>query len=195
MLILYLIATIIGGGLVLLSALGGLGHDIDHDLGLDDADLHVDTDKPGDMLHEAGFWLPFFSLRFWTYAIAGFGVFGLFLTVTNFAPEPSATVIAAVFGIVAGTVAALIMRWFRVNELDSAVRDNDMLGKTATVTVAPRNGEPGKVRMSVKGDLIDLLALPLGDVQLEKGDEVVVVDNEGVRVVVSRPDDYLKELN
>ena len=54
--------------------------DVDLDVGLDgDQDALIVLKDPGDAVADAGIWLPFFSLRFWTFALAGFGASGLLL--------------------------------------------------------------------------------------------------------------------
>lgn len=210
----YIVSAIIGGGLILLSALGGFSHglmdgidantdfDVDHDLDVDhnlslEADHHVDIDHHTDMAKDLApttdFWLPFLSLRFWVYAIGGFGVMGTILTLTNAAPAFNTLWLSIAFGVTVGSVIAYAIRKIKVSEIDYQVREKDFLGVAAQLTVAPRNGEPGKVRMLVKGETIDMLALPHEGVELERGEEVVVVGVDGTRVRVARLSDIMDQ--
>ncbi len=88
MLTVYLITAVVGGAFVLLSAFGGSHDDFDHDADFDsdagfesdaglDADFGADADH-GELVH-ADVWLPFLSMRFWTYFLTFFGVTGMLL--------------------------------------------------------------------------------------------------------------------
>lgn len=211
MLPLYIFCAVLGGGLVVLSALGGLSEglldgvdqgsdfaagDIDyaHDLGVahgPDFDHHVETAK--DFAPTSDFWLPFLSLRFWVYFLAGFGLVGTVLSLTGLAAGMAVLWIALGFGAVMGTAVAWIMRALKLGEKDYSIREGDFLGVSGQLTVLPRNGEPGKVRMSIKGETIDMLALADSDHSLERGDEVVVVGMEGTRVRVARLADIMTD--
>ena len=52
--------------------------DMDLDLDADEAALAVFQD-PSDAISDTGTWIPFFSLRFWTFALASFGLAGTLL--------------------------------------------------------------------------------------------------------------------
>lgn len=201
MLTLYIIATILGGGLVLLSAIGGIGSghlDMDHHASFEgdsDVDMGHDISHDGDTVStdHFDFWLPFMSLRFWTYTFAAFGVFGIFLTFTKFAPEPLAAMISAGAGLVIGTLAAYAMRWISKSSINSVVRESDFIGQEGKMSVSPRNGEPGKVRLEIKGETIDMLALPAEGFSVQQGEEVIVVGVDGTRVRVAKASDYLEQ--
>ena len=210
----YIVSAIVGGGLILLSALGGISQglmdgldastdfDTDHEIDFDndisvDADHDLSLENHGDMASDlaptADFWLPFLSLRFWVYAFGGFGVIGTLFTVLGLA-NPVVTLWSAIgFGAAIGTTVAFIIRKIKVSEVDGQVREKDFLGVSAQLTVAPRNGEPGKVRMTIKGETIDMLALPHQGADLERGEEVVVVGVDGTRVKVARLNDIMEQ--
>lgn len=199
MFLFYLAAAILGGGLILAAALGGLGGhgDVDHSAEVS-TDVSQDVGSPEgietakDVGAAAGeFWLPFLSLRFWTYLLGGFGGFGVILSLANVGGEPLRIVSSAIVGLIAGLGAAYAARWMQTNETDSSVHSGDLLGVAAKVLVSSRNGEPAKVRMDVKGDLIDMLAVPLDGQSIEAGEEVVVVSVDGSRVTVAKAEDYL----
>lgn len=172
MLLVYLVSAIVAGVLVLLSLFGG-----DHD---SDTDVHV-----GDTDLDHGVWLPFFSLRFYTYFFAGFGATGLlihYLTQTN---PVTGAIISGLVGLASGLIVAMLMRALRTTETTTSAKDKDVLGKEATVLVAIRGSNPGRIRCSVKGDIIDFLAVSDEPVDIESGEKVVVVamDNGRAQVV------------
>ncbi|MDI9639468.1 NfeD family protein [Kamptonema cortianum] len=196
MLTIYVITAIVGGGLILLSALGGLGHgdfDVSHDV---DVDVNTDFDHNFGADHSvtdaaSDFWLPFLSLRFWTYGLGCFGIFGSFLTFTGLAKEPLAAMVAGGVGFVGGTAAAWIMRWASKNETDSSVGERDLMGVAGKVLVRAGEGNPAKIRVEVKGDIIDLLAKSHDGSPIEKDEDVVVVGIEGNQAIIAKSNDFL----
>lgn len=184
MLTIYIAATIIGGILVVVSALGGSDGELDHEAEMEleadfdadiDAGVDVDVDAHADGAWDSAAWLPFLSLRFWTYFLAFFGLSGLLLsTLTN---SSWATVVstAGATGFVCGFAVATLMRFLKKTQADSGVGSGDMVGAEGRVLLPIRIGETGKVRVQIKGDLIDLLALVDGDTPLEPGIDVIIV--------------------
>lgn len=188
MMTLYLVAAMVGLGLIIFTALAG-GHDahMDHD-------LSVDHDVGGD--HEVhwdhGGLAPFISLRFWTYFAATFGLTGAVLSLTN-ASNPQQILIASlVGGFAVGLMVHFAMRALRRSESSSAANVDDLIGKEGKLLVAIRDGQPGKVRLDVKGDLIDMLALPQSGVTAEVGETVYVLAIENDRAIVARREDLLE---
>lgn len=202
MLALYVVTGVIGLGLIVLSALGALGgtevdHDAHYEVGggheFDGApvDSHdLDHDHPLDH-GGSDFWLPFFSLRFWTYLFGGFGGFGILLTLIGLNQEPLRLIASGCVGLVTGLGAAFAMRYFQTHRLDSSISEHHYLGASARVTVAPSPGSPGKVRLTVRDETIDMLALPLEGQQIAAGDQVVVVSVDGSYVTVANQDQYM----
>lgn len=197
MLAAYIVAAIVGGGMIAFSALAGAEahHDIGGDVGGPDAHIGHDADHGHDS-HESGdsgsLWLPFLSLRFWTYLIGTFGLMGLVLTLSKASPEPMTGIISGACGLVMGTFAAGLVRYLSKSEQSAAVSDADFVGALGKVTVGI-HALPGKVRTSVKGDVIDVLALGENGEQFEQGEEVMIVGFEGQTAKVVRKDDYLGE--
>jgi membrane protein implicated in regulation of membrane protease activity len=204
MLVLYVITGIIGLGLIILSALGGFGAEADFDADASvDFDSHVeidashdfdsghDFDHGHDLTHGADIWLPFFSLRFWTYLLGGFGGFGLLLSLIGVNQEPIRLISAIIAGLITGLSAAYAMRYFQRNNLNSSISDKDFLGAAARVTVSPSENNPGKVRLFLKDETIDVLALPLEGHTITSGDEVVVVSVNGAYVTVANTEQYM----
>lgn len=197
MLTLYIITGIIGLGLIVVSALGGLGSDsdfssdVDHDLDSSgDVEVSQDVDHPS--AADAGdFWLPFFSLRFWIYFMGGFGGFGALLTFANVSAEPVRAISAGIVGLILGVGAAVMMRFLYRNQLDSSISDKDFVGTLARVLVSPVDSNPGKVRVEIRNESIDLLAIPLEGHLIQAGDDVMVVAVDGTYVTVAKTDEYL----
>jgi len=196
MLALYVVTGILGLGLIIVSAIGGLG---DHDFGADhsaEIDHSADHSFDADHAHEVAasaseVWLPFLSLRFWTYLLGGFGGFGVLLTLLGAGQEPTRLIASSIVGLIVGVGAASIFRWMNRNQLNNSVSDGDFVGRTAKVLVAPIEGNPAKVRVEVKGDIIDMHALPLEGHLISLGDEVIVVSVDGTRLTIAESEKYL----
>lgn len=203
MLAAYIVAAIVGGGMIVFSALAGLGAhgDISHDLGTDASHdvSHDASHDSGDGHHHVddgagAFWLLFFSLRFWIYAVGAFGTLGVVLTVTRALAEPMTLTVSAIGGLLMGLFTAGTVRWLTRSELQSTVSTVDFQGALARVTVAIGEGQPGKVRTTVKGDIIDLMAIGLDGGAIPRETEVVIVDMQGDKAVVAPSTEILKEL-
>ncbi|MCW5937313.1 MAG: NfeD family protein [Fimbriimonadaceae bacterium] len=208
MLALYIFCAILGGGFVLVSALGGaLGHghlDSGADAGGHDVegafDHTAETDAPlhghgasHDAVSAGSFWLPFFSLRFWTYFIGSFGVLGVALNLLKASTEPATMAIAGVTGLCIGWAAAYLIRLLGAPDNNSSIAEGDFLGSVGRVTVAVRGAQPGKVRTSIRGDLIDMIAVSDSGSDVEQGEEVLIVGIERGQARVARKSEYLGE--
>jgi hypothetical protein len=178
----YIFSAIVGGVLVLVNVfVGSHGHDFeahhDFDHGADHDSGHGESDHT--------FWLPFFSLRFWTYFFAATGAVGLLLTKLSGSGEPTTGIISIATGLVCGLSVALAVRYLSRYNSDSSARMDDLLGMEAKVLVTVRQNSPGKVRCHLKGDTIDLLALAQDDTVLEAGSDAIIVaiEDDRARVV------------
>jgi membrane protein implicated in regulation of membrane protease activity len=193
MLAVYTIATIVGGGLVLLSALGGLGHHASVDGGADGFD-HSHSGDSGDGAAGAShdFWIPFLSLRFWTYFAAAFGGMGLALTFLKMSSEPVTGIVAAAVGVALGLTVSWIMRILPRVTMHNTVLSDDFVGKEARVLVAGEGAQPGKIRVSIKGELIDILARREDGGTIATGETVVVIGLEGNEARVARMDELMR---
>lgn len=199
MLTVYIIFAIIGGGLIVVSALGSGDHGHGGDVHAGDTDLHGgdhdlshghDDSGPG---HHDGPWVPFFSLRFWTYMLGVFGLTGLLLTLLTDAREPLIASLSAGTGFLSGLVSAALVRWISTHEADSTTREKDLLGLRAKVTVPIREQQLGRIRTTVKGELLDLLATAEEPKALPEGSEVVIIGMENGRATVMPLDLLLEE--
>jgi membrane protein implicated in regulation of membrane protease activity len=187
----YLIALIVGGALIVLSVLGAdhghgdlasdAGGEFQADAGVDSGlDAHNHGDSHG---HES--WVPFLSMRFWTYFFAAGGLAGLLLTYLSRIGEPGVLATASGTGLAAGLAVAYAMRAIRRAESDSSMKEEDLLGQSGRVTVAIREGLPGRIRCEIKGEIIDFLALTDGSEPMPEGADVVIVgmENGTARVI------------
>jgi hypothetical protein len=152
MLPLYLGALAFGGTLLVASIFLGIGHhDVDHS---------ADQDANPEQAHGQGDafgWLPITSVRFWTFFLGFGGLAGTVLTYIGGTSRPIVAVIAAGIGWVSGIGMVGAMRRIQKgagSELDA----KDLRGETAEVTVAIAAGKVGKVRVSAKGRIFDLIA-------------------------------------
>ena len=230
---LYLALTIVGGGLVLLAAFGGVfgghdadlssGHDIDvsssdapslevdhsgvdldhsgidapHD-GLithtDGQDLHSVLSKGVDVPTDSSIWLPFLTLRFWIYFAATFGLTGLALTFFKASQEPATLIASLITAAFVATIGSGIWRVLNRSQIDTSTKSNDFLGVSGKLSVATRQGSLGRVRLSVKGEWIDLTAISESGGDIEAGEEVVVVGIEGSNAKVMPMSEVMKEM-
>lgn len=189
----YIVSAVVGGFLVLLSAIGGGEHGADgvHEFdggGIGDGELDHDFGHHGsDHDGGAGTWIPFLSLRFWTYFLGAFGVTGLLLTKVANLPEPFSAWLSAGTGALCGLTIAYAMRLVQRAEADSSAKIDEMLGTEAKVLVPIHPNQPGKIRFTLKGETIELLALSNDDDadQIGAGADVVIVaiEKDRARVV------------
>jgi membrane protein implicated in regulation of membrane protease activity len=192
----YIAALVLGGVLLGASLLLG-GHDADGpdadgpDVDGVDADAHVGLDK--DLEVEKGvdvdggtdaFWI-LRSVRFWMFFLAFFGLTGVTLDGLGLVQTPWITaVLSVVMGFFAGGGAATAFRVLSKDDTAEAPGANDYVGKSAKVLVAPKRGSVGKVRVEVKGQLVDLLATT--DDEIGADDEVLVIEMDGTRARIAR---------
>lgn len=198
MLSVYVVLGVIGGGLILLSALGVITHGLD-------ADAHFDLDHDGDMSHEivptgdnvdhslhdtGDVWLPFLSLRFWIYASACFGLIGALATWFSDAKEPGIAIVAVLAGLLMGLLAAWSYRVLPRAEVTGGVSNADFVGSAGQVLVAVGEEKIGKVRVLVKGDTIDMLAKAERGT-IDVGEQIIVTGIENNNVFVAKREEIL----
>ena len=179
----YLFSLIAGG--ILLGAsivLGGGGHGGDvHATGADHTG--ADDHAPGAL---GGALAMLVSLRFWTFFLAFFGLTGIVFTTLELAPWPVSALAALVMGFSAGFGASLIVKQLSGKESNSASSSADYIGKTAVVLVPAGKGLLGKVRLTLKGSMIDVLATCDDEVPFAIKDEVLIVEMDGTTARIAR---------
>lgn len=179
MLGIYIAALILGGGLLLVSIAGGhdggdSGTDHDHAFGHGDA-AHGDAAHDGVAQDGTDVIALFLSLRFWTFLLAFGGLTGVLLALVG-VPEPVRAAVSGGVGFALGTFAAWAMQRLSKSSLSSALSSDDWIGRTARVTVPVSAARPGKIRVELDGEVVELIARatePDGDIGF--GAEVLVV--------------------
>lgn len=129
--------------------------------------------------------LPWFltSFRFWVYFLAFFGLSGVLFSMLLGAIPTLALSLG--LGTSAGLFVAGLIKKFENNTAARSKGAADFIGKSAQVLVAPKNGT-GQIRVRVGKQLVDVLAVTDDDVQ--KGDEVLVIEMEGTRARIAKMD-------
>lgn len=201
MLIYIYLATLIFGGVLLGTSILLGGHsdmdgdiDVDGDFDLDadvDADMDLDADTGfskdfdfGDA-SEAFFW-PLKSIRFWTFFSAFFGLTGLALEGLGLMSTVPAFIAACTMGIGLGWTASSVIRRLARDDSGRGAEAKDYIGKTARVVVPVKAGGVGRVRVQIRGQNVELLAITDEEEPLTAKDDVLVLELDGTRARVAR---------
>lgn len=187
--ILYLAALIVGFGTIALQLVMGGDHDAEAGGGGDaDADAgadHGDGDH-GDHAHgEVGFLPIFLSLRFWTFTLLAFGLFGSLVHYLDLANALVTLVIAAGLGLGSGLLASLTFRALAKSEASSGATDRDAVGQVGKVMIPLGKGARGKIRIELKGQTVDYVATT-DEEELEAGQLVMIEEMRETTAHVSR---------
>ena len=133
MLGLYL-ATFLFGAVLVGAALVGFGDkDVDHSHNGDAKDIATDAH-----------WLPFLSLRFWSFGSASFGLTGLLISALP-VHWGVAFALAALVGSLVGLGSALLFRRVRSDEVSGSTSLARFQGEEAKVVVTIRPGTTGRI--------------------------------------------------
>jgi membrane protein implicated in regulation of membrane protease activity len=189
---LYLGSLIVGLGILLMQVALSTGKDVDAGGKSLDFDADADADVAGDahadhaqpVGGEAGLVGLFLSFRFWTFALAGFGLVGSGLHFPDLASQPVALVAALLVGFVAGIGASYTFRALRTSSTNSGAEAKELVGQVGKVLVPPNSEGHAKVRLLVKGQMIDYVATS-DDASLELGSSVLVEELRGNQIHVS----------
>ncbi|AWN23065.1 hypothetical protein DKM44_07345 [Deinococcus irradiatisoli] len=164
---LYLFCLIVGGGLLALSVVGGHDHGVGSDVDPGHPEAGAD--------HAAGNLAGYFSLRALVSFAAFFGLGGLAARGLGLGGAAQLA-FALVCGLLVGAFAAVSLRLARTHG-ETETRAAKMEGRTGKVLVAPGVGRPGKIELTVEGQLEQRLAR--SDDALRPGDQVIVIGVEG----------------
>lgn len=145
---------------------------------------------PGDGAVDLGevgdFFSLFITLRFWAYFALGTGLVGVLCTAFGFLSGALLTAVAIATGLVSGLGTTFALRALRkYAQAPPAIKLGDAVGQPARVLVAPSPSEAGKVRLLLGGQTLDLFATTDED-DIQTGDEVTVLEAEGVSVKVTK---------
>ena len=193
----YLFSVVLGGGLLLMSLLGGLlgGDAVELELEAEidiDIDMDVDVDVDSDLGHAAA---KILSIRTLTYTLFGFGAVGWLLSRGGFAPEATSTITYAVIGgLISGTLVNRAFGYLRGTETGMIEQDESFVGLAGEVTLRLGDGSAGSVAIEQGDRRHTLRALPHASVQTgappEEWHNVVVVEmKDGVAYVAPSDDD------
>lgn len=188
MLAAYLFCLLAGGALVGASAIFG-GKDVDAGGHLDgDADMSGDAHAHAGDAHgaHATGWLPFFSFQFWTFALAFFGLTGTVLTLLGLASALPTLLASTVLGLGSGTAVSTLIRKLRTQTVSSGVAVGDFVGRSGIVKLPLKAGSAGKIRLTIKEQVIDLLAVTDEKEEIAIGEEILVTEMQDGRAVVVR---------
>ena len=162
---LYLGAVAFGVTLLLASFLLG-GKDTGHGDGGHAGDGHADLGLA---------WAPFGSLRFWVFLFTFGGGAGFALTKLH-SSAVVAAVGAGVIGWFAGALAVTVIRSMTKHSASSDVSSSELVGVTGTLILPAAPGQPGKVRVEIKGRAEDFVANVVEDGgNLPTGSAVLIV--------------------
>ncbi len=148
-----------------------------------------DTDH-GDASGDVGLaWAPFGSLRFWVFFFTFGGGAGYALTRLH-GSAVVAGVAAGTIGWVAGALAVTVVRSMTKHSVSSDVEASDLVGMTGELLLPVGPGQPGKVRLDVKGRQEDFVVNVVEDGgNLPTGSTVLVVaEGERGSLLVSKHD-------
>ncbi|WP_019588168.1 NfeD family protein [Deinococcus apachensis] len=158
----YLLCLLVGGGLLAASLLGGHHGDLNAGDGV----------GHGPDLHDLASW---FSLRSLVSFAAFFGLAGVVGGLAGLS-GPGRLTVALVTGLAVGALTSLAFRVARTRGEVSAAAGR-MAGRTGKVLVPPAPGRPGKVALTVAGQIEHVLAR--SDDPLHAGDPVIVIGTQG----------------
>ncbi len=188
----YVFCLIIGGVFVALSVFAGLdGVDFDQDF---DPDLEIidqknKQDNTSIYQPRRQLWLPFFSLKFWTFGSCFFGLTGILLSYVS--PSLSPTIIAIIsiiVGILCGTIMTYVLHRLKNRQADSLVRSDDLVGLSGTVEIPFDKNSKGKIRVNVKESMVAFIAFTEENREFNRGEKVFIVGVENNRVWVVSED-------
>ena len=189
-------AVLIGASIIFGDADSDAGFDADVEAGDFSGGLDVDVDDllimkdPGDAIAGAGSWLPFLSLRFWTFALATFGACGSLLHVMGVSGLV-AVLTSVIMGTAIGLGASWVFRQLQLTQVSGNVGMFDVQGKEATVLLAVGPEKMGKVRVLLDGQMVDLPAKTQAEDIIQRDEKALVVHVEdGVAHITPVPFGY-----
>ncbi len=207
----YWVCLIVGGGLLIISALGGAqGHaeasgefHVDTDVHADVG--HADVDSPdaahGDFghshtgHHHAGSPATWFSIRFVVFFVAVFGLVGVVFTHLTKVPTGAVLGSAAVSGLVVGQGVHQLLRKLQRSSGDSTPQPEDYVNKLGRVTIRIEPPQKGEVAVPIgQGERFVPAVSRRADRKFKVSEQVYIVAyGGGIAEVVSREEfEFLK---
>jgi hypothetical protein len=197
----YVVCTVVGGGMLVISTF--LGGDADADSGLDldvdvDVDLDVDVDVDLDVdahvghdhggVFDATSLAKWFSMQFMVYFAAMFGFIGLILTTMTSLTNGVVLAWSVAGGVLVGQCVHQLFRYLKRTSSDSAPTSADYVKKLARVTMTIQHKRRGEIALDVRGrERFIPCTAQRADDRFEVGQTVAVVAyRNGAAEVVSR---------
>lgn len=171
-----------------------MDHDVDIDIDADiDVDIDVDVDVDADIDMDGDFdkdielhadhggldmeaWLPFLSLRFWTFASFAFGMSGSILT---FLGDGSGEMITFVISLILGLILGYGISWtFQKLKRDSVTASTETKSfeqQEGVVQLTIRPQGQGKVRLRIDNQVVDIRAITQDSQEIPIGSKVIIV--------------------
>lgn len=165
----YPLALILGGGILLVQLVGGHHGGGDHFVG---------SDHLGGPDHHAEQGPGVLSTRSVTYGLFAFGFVGTCLHALRLAGAPAAFAVAAGAGVAVTLAVGTTLRAVADPAASGEAALLEARGHEGRVLVPLSRDRRGKVRVQIKGQTVDLLATTTG-AELPAGAEVVVVEVRG----------------
>jgi len=141
----------------------------------------------------AGWASIFASLRFYMFAAIAFGAVGAPVTAFGSIAAGLTLAVALLTGLVMGVAASLAFRALGRDTLSSGASQAELRGQVGRVLVACEKGRRGKVRLTVRGQIVDFVATT-DEPRLAPGAGVIVQEVHAERVhVCAAPAELLSE--
>src|SRR5262245_42963783 len=132
----------------------------------------------------------FLSLRFWTFGLMAFGFVGTLVHYLGLGNPVVALTTSVAVGLVSGFLASFAMRAIARSQNSSGGEADEAIGQIGRVLIPIERGKHGKVRIEIRGRLVDLIA-STDDDRLESGASVMIEEMRGTTAHVSRAGDSL----
>jgi membrane protein implicated in regulation of membrane protease activity len=211
LLTIYIVALVVGGGMLVISSLFG-GHagtdvQVDGDFSFSGdvhadvpSDVHVDpsggTDGAFDGVaghgHEWFSLTSWFSISFVVYFLAVFGLVGTSLTYLSDVQPNGVAALAVIGGLIAGQAVHHLLRLLRRTSGNSAPNVAEYVNRPACVTIAIDGHRKGEVAVSVRGGTRFIPATARqAETRFEKGDRVVIVELNDATAEVVAHEEYV----
>ena len=162
--------------------------DIDVDIDVDvDADVEVDIggdfDKDIELQGDASgldmeAWLPFLSLRFWTFAFFSFGMSGTLLTFlagNDGTGETITLIISLILGLSLGYGISWTFQKLKRDSVTASTETKSFEQQEGVVQLAIRPQGQGKVRLRIDNQVVDIRAITQDSEEIPIGSKVIIV--------------------
>lgn len=198
MLTLYWSCFLIGGVFVILAAVSGIDG-IEFELEFDsDVEIFDPKDQPASSFiskRSKRRQIPILklitSLKFWTFGSCFFGLTGIVLSSLQTGLPVLVVILLSIgMGLVCGTAMSGLLLYLRQQKADSLISHDDLVGLAGTVEIPFDAHTRGKVRLKVKGSLLEVVAFTDGGNAFQPGEQVVVVGTQENRVWVVSSDAF-----